>query len=79
MLGSDDPAVDAEVIALLAELLEKRGARELRLRLSSLGTADTRREYSEELKTFLRVACGRARAGRAGADRREPAARVRLG
>ena len=30
------------------------GARDLRLRLSSLGTADTRREYSEELKGFLR-------------------------
>jgi histidyl-tRNA synthetase len=54
VLGSDDPAVDAEVIALLADLLEEAGARDLRLRLSSLGTADTRREYSEELKAFLR-------------------------
>ena len=53
VLGSDDPAVDAEVIALLAEILEEAGSRELRLRLSSLGTADTRREYSEELKAFL--------------------------
>ena len=54
VLGSDDPAVDAEVIAVLADLLEEAGARQLRLRLSSLGTADTRREYSEELKAFLR-------------------------
>ena len=54
VLGSDDPAVDAEVIALLADLLEEAEARELRLRLSSLGTAETRREYSEELKAFLR-------------------------
>ena len=30
----------------------RAGARELRLRLSSLGTAETRREYSEELKAF---------------------------
>jgi len=54
VLGSDDPAIDAEVIALLAEILQEAGARELRLRLSSLGTADTRREYSEELKKYLR-------------------------
>jgi histidyl-tRNA synthetase len=54
VLGLDDPAVDAEVITLLADLLEEAGARELRLRLSSLGTAETRREYSEELSGFLR-------------------------
>ena len=54
VLGSDDPALDAELIDLLAELLELAGARDLRLRISSLGTADTRRDYSEELKTFLR-------------------------
>jgi histidyl-tRNA synthetase len=53
VLGSDDPAVDAEVIALLADILEESGARELRLRLSSLGTAETRSEYAEELKVFL--------------------------
>jgi histidyl-tRNA synthetase len=54
VLGSDDPAVDAEVIALLADLLHAAEARELRLRLSSLGDAETRREYSEELKGYLR-------------------------
>jgi histidyl-tRNA synthetase len=54
VLGSDDPAIDAEVIAVLADLLEAAGARQLRLRLSSLGTAETRRQYSEELKGFLR-------------------------
>jgi histidyl-tRNA synthetase len=54
VLGSDDPAIDAEVIAMLSDLLEEAGARELRLRLSSLGTAETRRQYSEELKAFLR-------------------------
>ena len=54
VLGSDDPVIDAEVIALLADLLEAAGARELRLRISSLGTAETRREYSEDLKRFLR-------------------------
>ena len=54
VLGSDDPAVDAELIAVLAGLLDAAGARGLRLRLSSLGTSETRREYSEELKTYLR-------------------------
>jgi histidyl-tRNA synthetase len=53
VLGSDDPAIDAEVISLLADLLREAEARDLRLRLSSLGTAETRREYSEELKRFL--------------------------
>ena len=53
-LGSDDPALDAELIALLAELLTRAGAQGIRLRVSSLGTADTRREYSDELSTFLR-------------------------
>jgi histidyl-tRNA synthetase len=54
VLGSDDPAVDAELISVLADLLEQAGARGLRLRISSLGTPATRREYSDELKEFLR-------------------------
>jgi histidyl-tRNA synthetase len=54
VLGSDDPALDAEVIALLADILEGAHARGVRLRLSSLGTAETRRDYAEELKAFLR-------------------------
>jgi len=55
VLGSDDPAIDAEVIALLRDVLfDQSDVRELRLRISSLGTAETRREYAEELKGFLR-------------------------
>jgi histidyl-tRNA synthetase len=53
-IGSDDPSLDAEIIVLLAELLERAGARELRLRVGSLGTPETRREYSDELRGFLR-------------------------
>jgi histidyl-tRNA synthetase len=53
-LGSDAPTLDAELILLLAELLERSGVRQVRLRLSSLGTAETRREYSDELRTHLR-------------------------
>src|SRR3712207_7697830 len=45
---SDDPAVDAETILLLADLLEALGV-QARLRLSSLGTPDTRAAYRSEL------------------------------
>ncbi len=54
-IGSDDPAVDAESIALLAALLDEMGVREVRLRLSSLGGAATRAEYRELLQAYLRA------------------------
>ena len=54
-LGSDDPSLDAEVILLLAELLERAGVGEARLRLSSLGTPQARAAYVEELKAHLRA------------------------
>jgi len=54
-IGSDDPAVDAEVIVLLAELLEALGVRETRLRISSLGMPETRAAYREELQAYLRA------------------------
>jgi histidyl-tRNA synthetase len=54
-LGSDDPAVDAESITLLSELLREMGVREVRLRLSSLGGADARAEYRERLQEHLRA------------------------
>jgi histidyl-tRNA synthetase len=52
-LGSQDPAVDAESIALLAGLLEEMGVRDVRLRLSSLGSSESRNEYRELLKAHL--------------------------
>jgi histidyl-tRNA synthetase len=54
-LGSDDPSLDAELIVLLADLLARAGVGEVRLRLSSLGTAPTRHAYSEELRDYLRA------------------------
>jgi histidyl-tRNA synthetase len=54
-IGSEDPAVDAESIALLAALLEQMGVREVRLRLSSLGSAATRAEYRSRLQEHLRA------------------------
>jgi histidyl-tRNA synthetase len=53
-LGSDDPSIDAELIILLAELLERAGAGETRLRLSSLGAPETRAVYLDELRAYLR-------------------------
>ena len=53
-LGSEDPAVDAESIVLLAALMGELGVREVRLRLSSLGSAATRVEYRERLQAHLR-------------------------
>lgn len=54
-LGSEDPAVDAESIALLAALLAEMGVRDLRLRLSSLGSANSRSEYRARLQAHLRA------------------------
>jgi histidyl-tRNA synthetase len=54
VLGSDEPSVDAELILLLAELLERAGVGETRLRLSSLGTLETRAAYLDELRGYLR-------------------------
>ena len=53
-LGSDDPSLDAELILLLAELLERAGVTPTRLRLSSLGTPAVRRAYADELRDHLR-------------------------
>ncbi len=54
-IGSDDPAVDAESILLLADLLDALGVRETRLRIGSLGTPQTRVQYREELQAYLRA------------------------
>jgi histidyl-tRNA synthetase len=54
-LGSEDPAVDAESILLLATLLEELGVREVRLRLSSLGGSESRERYRERLQAYLRA------------------------
>jgi histidyl-tRNA synthetase len=58
-LGSDDPAIDAEVIVLLDTLLARLGARETRLRLSSLASPQTRAAYRDELAGYLHANAGR--------------------
>ena len=54
-IGSEDPAVDAESILLLAAILEELGVRGVRLRLASLGTAASRARYRELLQAHLRA------------------------
>jgi histidyl-tRNA synthetase len=54
-IGSDDPAVDAETIVLLVDLLDLLGVRQPHLRVSSLGTPEARAAYREELQAHLRA------------------------
>ena len=54
-LGSDDPALDAELITLLSTLLAQSGVRGLRLRLSSLGSPESRSDYRELLQAHLQA------------------------
>jgi histidyl-tRNA synthetase len=52
-IGSAAPEVDAELIVLLAELLEAMSVKGTKLSLASLGTPETRAEYREELTAYL--------------------------
>jgi histidyl-tRNA synthetase len=54
-IGSAEPEVDAELIVLLAELLEAMTVKGVRLSLASLGTPETRVEYRDELTAYLRA------------------------
>jgi histidyl-tRNA synthetase len=53
-IGSGMPETDAELIVLLSDLVDAVGVRGVRLRLASLGNPETRAEYREELKRYLR-------------------------
>jgi histidyl-tRNA synthetase len=53
-VGSDDPSLDAELILLLGELLREAGVPDARLRLSSLGSPETRATYLADLRSHLR-------------------------
>ena len=52
-IGTDSPLADAEVIMLLADLLEELGVPGVELRLGSLGSFEARRAYLEDLKAHL--------------------------
>ena len=48
-IGSDDPAIDAEVIALAMDVYKRAGLTELKLVLNSLGDNDSRKEHRNAL------------------------------
>lgn len=52
-IGSDDPALDAEVVALADQAFRDVGLRQYTLHLNSLGCAQCRPEYSARLREFL--------------------------
>jgi histidyl-tRNA synthetase len=52
-IGSDDPALDAEVIELYDTLLRKLGVTEYRLELNSIGDRACRPAYVETLRAWL--------------------------
>jgi histidyl-tRNA synthetase len=52
-IGSAAPETDAELIVLLAELLEALAVKDARLHLASLGSPETRSEYRGELAAYL--------------------------
>jgi histidyl-tRNA synthetase len=53
-IGASAPETDAELIVLLADLLSALSVKDVRLRVSSLGTPETRSAYREELTAYLR-------------------------
>ena len=54
-LGSNDPALDAEIIVMLMDFYRELGLPEdaLRLRLNSMGDADCRPAYRELVRSFI--------------------------
>ena len=52
-LGTDDPALDAEVIELALAFFRKVGVRNLRLKLNSVGSFESRAAYLIALKAFV--------------------------
>ncbi len=52
-IGSDDPLLDVEVIALLSAMYTALGVPDVRLRISSLGDAATRGPYRASLLEYL--------------------------
>jgi histidyl-tRNA synthetase len=52
-IGSDDPAVDAEVIHLYRELLRRLGLTQWELQLNSIGDRNCRPAYVERLNAWL--------------------------
>jgi histidyl-tRNA synthetase len=57
-LGENDPAVDAEMIALLYQFYTTLGLKHLRVYLNSIGDGNCRPQYIERLKEYYRPLLG---------------------
>ncbi len=57
-LGSDDPALDAELVALADEAYRSLGLTETVLHVATLGDPEDRAGYSEQLRAWLRPRVG---------------------
>jgi histidyl-tRNA synthetase len=53
-IGSASPAVDAEIVAMLAQLFYELGVHGLRLAVNSMGDSQCRPAYVERLREYLR-------------------------
>ncbi len=58
-IGSDDPALDAEVIQLYNALLDRLGVSEFRLAINSIGCRECRPAYLERLQEWLQANAAR--------------------
>ena len=54
-IGLDDPAIDAEVIALADTAFKNIGLKKYRLEITSLGDADSRAAHRDDLVAFLKT------------------------
>ena len=52
-IGSDSPAIDAEVIELVVTILRELGVRDFELLINSVGTKKSRARYNQVLRTAL--------------------------
>lgn len=57
-IGSDDPAIDAEVISLAMELYKELGLKKLRLVLNSLGDSSSRKAHRDALVAHFKPRIG---------------------
>ena len=57
-LGSADPDLDVEVVALLWDFYARLGLQRVELVLNSMGTTEDRRRYVEEIRRYLRARAG---------------------
>jgi histidyl-tRNA synthetase len=53
-IGSDSPAIDAEVIELVIAILQEAGVREFELLINSVGSKESRAKYNDALRVQLK-------------------------